>query len=341
MIKNNFIQNSINGTAVGDAWGKEMEFLTFDEIKHIKHPFPKKAYITDDTQMSLYAMEAILDNKETVFKNFIDNPNQLNANECRKTFMDYFIAFGADPKNNRAPGVACMTAIIKATHNHNTMVTGLEFTNWDSKGCGANMRNSWFGLLPYSKERIAYLSVLQAETTHSHPLALSSAIVTALIVKKIVEEGNIFSNRNGIENIAYICETARGYSYGNSSELVHQGLHELENFVNTKQHEYKNFLNSVEESNICFFLGEGWVAEEALLCAVGATEKYGFLDPQTGLQGIERLIRSSGDSDSIAAIGGAMIGASLPTTENVYESYINSMETEYQNRLNDVIKNLS
>jgi ADP-ribosylglycohydrolase len=334
------ISNSVYGLAFGDAWGHRLEFLPHDKIMIKPRPFPERPQVTDDTQMALYAMRAIISNSKRYFTKFYKDPSQKNADNVRKAFMDEFIHFGDDPDNNRAPGLTCMGAIHRAKANYKDMEDGQEFTNWNSKGCGANMRNPWFGLLDLSREQIAYLSVLQCETTHSHPLALASAIVTALCVKDVAKGLEYFQFLDGIDWIQKISSEAREYDYGRSTKNVVQGLDELIEFVESKRDAHYAFLVSDNDKDISLYLGQGWVAEEALLNAVGALERYGInKDVEGMLEGLERLVCSSGDSDSIAAIGGAMLGYNLDEDEEL-PHWENRLETRYQKELSVVIGKL-
>lgn len=331
------VENCVYGLAFGDAWGNKLEFLPHDRIMLKERLFPSRGFVTDDTQMSLYALTTLLDDRRWLFSRFMKNDSQVNADKVRVAFLKSFVVFGADPNNDRAPGRACMKAIHAATRSDNNLGDGQGFTNWDSKGCGANMRNPWFGLLPVSRERIALLSVLQCETTHSHPLALSSAIITALCVRDVVDGRGVFGSGDGVAWIKRLCDEALTYDYGKSSERVFDGLRELTAFVEDKQVLYDQFLVSDHNSDISLFLGEGWVAEEALLNAVGALERYGVLRNVDGfLAGVNRLVCSSGDSDSIGAIGGALLGANLIEGEKL-PAYENHLEVRYQGELSSVI----
>ena len=61
------IYNAVFGMAYGDAWGKNTEFKKFSQIALLAPAFPYgHALITDDTQMSLYAMKAITEHYDTV-----------------------------------------------------------------------------------------------------------------------------------------------------------------------------------------------------------------------------------------------------------------------------------
>jgi ADP-ribosylglycohydrolase len=66
---------------------------------------------------------------------------------------------------------------------------------------------------------------------------------------------------------------------------------------------------SKNSEDICELLGGGWIAEEALACALACVLK----SPQDYSSTVRRGANSSGDSDSIASIAGGISGAFLGT----------------------------
>jgi ADP-ribosylglycohydrolase len=312
----NLLKGAVYGLAYGDAWGKDTEFRSYKNIIQSATPFPDPAVVTDDTQMSLYAIFAIMHevsmNREALTGLHL---NETKRNAVRVLFADSFVEFAEDPDNNRAPGMTCMNALatyqkIKKLPTTDAM-TGMEGVIADSKGCGANMRAGWLGLLPIGEETIINLSVLQSETTHGHPLALASSVLTALTVRAIVT-GEIIPRQGhyynwALEKISDLESRIflRSNSAGEWNPNYEKGLTLLAEFIRSKKDQVSRFKESETTEDICSFFGEGWVAEEAYLCALMGAD-YCPLDP---VEGLERLIRSNGDSDSLGAIGGQFIGA--------------------------------
>lgn len=322
------IKGSVFGLAFGDAWGWPTEFMSYPNITvHGKFPFPANAIVTDDTQMSLYAMNPIFKNLEA-FKE-----EDFDETQLRLEFAESFVAWSHDPLNNRAPGITCMDAL--ATYEKSPRITGFEGANHHSKGCGANMRNPWFGLLPFSRRQVELYSVIQASVTHYHPLALSSAAVTALLVKDLFDEvivpgDTLFTHARKVTNDLIQLNSSHFYD-----PQYLDGLEELEEFLAANQYRMEEYLkSSVEEYDICEIFGLGKVAEEALLVAIAATDKY-----ENPVDGLERLVHSSGDSDSIAAIGGAFMG--VKHGYQVWPSdWMNRLESNYKAALDIVVANL-
>lgn len=334
------IRNTILGLAYGDAWGWPMEFMPYYKIEALRLGFPSEAVITDDTQMSLYTIRAMLkqynDYPSSALAAFVKNPSEANSNEIRKAFADELLVWMLDPDNVRAPGINCMetlTNLLAVDQSSKGMVTGLEGTNNWSKGCGANMRNSWLGLLPYSEDVVARLSVLQSSVTHNHPLALSSSALTALVVHGFVNDkiahGQVFDYVLEKTNELINSDTGWAVEYS-------EGLRDLYDYLKGSRNMYSLALQSDESRDVCSFLGEGKVAEEALLLAIFAVDKY----QDSPVDGLRRLAQTSGDSDSIAAIAGAFLGSA--TAAPIWpEEWFSRLEDRYSSELTETIDALT
>lgn len=311
----------------------------------MKHPFPLSALVTDDTQMSLYALRAIRTKlafePETLEDLHLDEQRR---NSVRVMFADAFVNFAEDPDNNRAPGLTCMNALAaykqyrRLARYDGTELTGAEGIVMESKGCGANMRSGWLGLLPLSEDAIINLSVLQTETTHGHPLALASSVLTALTVRAIISgeikphNGEYFEwalSKTQELQTRFIVTPVN--ASGDWNPNYGKGLVLLSEFLLSKKGVISRFKEAPVSEDICSFFGQGWVAEEAYLCALMAAD-YSPIDP---LQGVERLVRSNGDSDSIAAIGGQFIGAF-----EGFSTFPADWETRLESRYQDELKGM-
>jgi len=369
--------------------------MPISKIKETKPSFSEKSRITDDTQMSLYAIDSLYNLKPTLNK--LDDRDNLSFeewNDVSYTMASGFVKWLNDPRNNRFPGETCMSSL--AHLNKQGTYRGFEGSVLNSKGCGANMRNPWFGLLPYSDATIEKLSLIQAAITHGHPLALSSSVLTALTVKAInngeVVPGedrlynwvsqkikslladnqdsphispeynerhnhfwlSLFDSISGEDSSALKkWKELRKYSDDEHKEFSEWfpfyknyvlGLVELDRYWHSsKTRNGKSVKNNLKQlklnkhDNLCQAMGaEGWVAEEALLLAVAATDEY-VDNPEEGLR---QLVHTSGDSDSIAAIGGAMLGASAEKSfwDNTWLSYI---EYDYKDELDKTLVHLT
>jgi len=337
ITKQERIAGAIYATAFGDAWGNLTEFSDHHTIIKSSPTFPQNAMITDDTQMSLYGIQTIQSILPLVDKLQAEPNNEDNRDAIRLAFARSFAIWLDDKDNFRAPGNACLKAMreFKAFDFGGAATTGLEGTQPNSKGCGANMRAMWLGLLPYNTETIANLAILQSETTHSHPLALSSAALTALAVKAVFDGEVTPSYEGGLT--AWAVKTIKqflsnGYGYGSWNPVFIEGLHMLLPVLVEGHRKLSNFANTSMNLDVCSFFGEGWIAEEALMNALAVADVYS----EHATYGLQRLVYSSGDSDSIAAIGGAMLGTH---TGNIFPpEWVNNLEPRYKTELADIIK---
>ena len=335
------VRNAIFGSAYGDAWGYRQEFKNFETISLEQPEFPNKtAFITDDTQMGLTAMKAVLDNWDIISNITLNASNEEDFSRHMRIMFGYeFIDWQNDPRNNRAPGNACMTALYQLSST--TIRTGLEGTQYNSKGCGANMRNPWFGLLPLPEDKIIRLSILQAEVTHGHPLALSSAVLTALVTRAIFTgEVQIATGNNQL--FQYAVQKTQELLAAETNKLVPinprytVGLFLLSEFIDSHKEMVEDFGNNPIDTDPCVLLNSaGWVAEEALLTALVVGDMHG----DNPVEALRRIVYTSGDSDSMAAIMGTFVGASH--SEPVFpQEWENRLEPEYLQDLNSRVAHI-
>jgi ADP-ribosylglycohydrolase len=173
------------------------------------------------------------------------------------------------------------------------------------------MRVTPVGLLDVDLDTLAGLAQLQAGLTHGHPTGLAASELTAYAV---------FALRGGAtlpELPALLVERARSqrrvYRERWLGDLWQRpGVDTPEDFIARGWDECLAVLGRLTDAlddggDPCRFTGEGWVAEEALatalLCAVRHAD-----EPVAALA---RGATTAGDSDSIAALAGAFVGAAV------------------------------
>lgn len=334
--KNSQIVGALYSTAFGDAWGNPTEFASFHQNLAEAPEYPEHAEITDDTQMSLYAINVILNNQKLVAEYDIttdENRRKEIRDELRLKFAQEFTIWLHDPDNNRAPGNTCLGSL-QAFQSYRNPKDGFEGTNYQSKGCGANMRAMWLGLLPYTEQTITDLAVIQSQTTHGHPLALSAAAVTALAVNGIFT-GKVTPSKEGTLFHWVNKKVHELKNYSAWDENYTQGLEDLEPVIFNGLIAYNTFKTTDYYTDVNSFFGEGWVAEEALVNAIAVTDLYS----DNLVEGLRRLVWTQGDSDSIAAIGGAMLGTHLGPV-SITAEWTEHLEPRYKKEIADTTARL-
>ncbi len=294
---------SLFGLAYGDALGAPTEFLRVDEIARRYGPGgPREiegdpARVTDDTQMALAVGWALHEAPAPT-------PDVLAP-----LLRARFLAWAVSPDNDRAPGRTCLDAcanLSQAMSWQDATVTG-------SKGCGANMRVTPVGLVPgYDLDTLAGIAQLQAGLTHGHPTGLAASELTAYAVRVlrdgagVAELPRILRERCHSQRAVYRDDWLGGL-------FRRAGADSGARFITAGWHECLTALDRLDAAlaepddggDACRITGEGWIAEEALatalLCAVRHRD-----EPVAALA---RGAATSGDSDSIACLAGAFLGA--------------------------------
>ncbi|MEH0841015.1 ADP-ribosylglycohydrolase family protein [Micromonospora sp. CPCC 205711] len=293
---------SLFGLAYGDALGKPTEFLTVAEIVRRYGPTgPRElvgepALVTDDTQMALAVGWALHDAPAYT-------PEAVEP-LLRQRFLDW----AASPENNRAPGMTCLRACAELSRG----MRWQEATVAGSKGCGANMRVTPVGLLDVDLDTLAGLAQLQAGLTHGHPTGLAASELTAYAVRLLCE-GAALAELPGLLT-ARADAQRRVYRGDWLGDLWQRpGVDGPEEFIARGWDECRRALARLDAAlaapddggDPCRQTGEGWIAEEALatalLCALRHVD-----DP---IAALARGATTAGDSDSIAALAGAFVGA--------------------------------
>jgi len=268
------------GLAVGDALGAPTEFLSLPEIRRRYGPqgvedfkprrgLPPGSY-TDDTQMSIAVALGLLESADA-----LTNPEAVIESICRRFvwWLEEVV-----PQKRRGPGNTCLRGC-------NALSAGVPWREsgdrW-SKGCGAAMRSAPIGLVYRSRHDLLREVAYGASVcTHAHPAGVASGIATAFLVSRALD----------------------GVTYRLVAELL--------DFVGDISEEFNQRVRMVEEAlalppeEALPRLGEGWVGDEAVACAL-----YCFLrSPHDYKATVLTAANTNGDSDSIACIAGAISGA--------------------------------
>lgn len=304
MIPRDKIAGALYGVALGDALGRPTEFMNLRDIhkrfgKSGVMQLPRPALFTDDTQMTLAVSTAIW------------KARGLAPLEMTRTLRQAFIAWERrDPA--RAPGVTCLTAIRRMRYGKR--MSWVDATVVSSKGCGANMRVAPAAFVRNVPTALG-IAQLQAAMTHGHPVALVATELTALAVRWAAMDMPLTSLTDRL--LAHTVTQAKVDSYRSDwlGRLSRRWPASAQASMNYAYRECADALLDLRSllrrgdrpKDVCKILGGGWVAEEALVLGLYFAVTYRDNAPLA----ISEAARTGGDSDSIASIAGAIIGAGL------------------------------
>lgn len=284
--------------AVGDALGAPVEFDGLAGIRAAHGPdgvtgllpsgYGPPGLITDDTQMVLFTVEALLSDGEA------DRAEALHAAYLRwlrtqETVAPPPGATGLTARawlySARAPGNACLSGL--RTGRRGTLDAP---ANPDSKGCGTVMRSAPFGLDPRLRTpaEVTAAALAGSVLTHGHPTAGVAAAGLAVLVHQLLDGVDLR------DAVRHTVDHLRGLpGHDETTAALDAAIAAAEDGPPTAER--------------LVALGEGWVAEEALAmsvyCALAHPGPDGMRDA------LLLAVNHGGDSDSTGAITGNVLGA--------------------------------
>ena len=304
------IRGSLMAGAAGDALGYAVEFSSHSAIRarygvsgitKFALDASGKALISDDTQMTLFTANGLLN---------VDRLGAVPLRAITYAYIDWYytqVATKEDRRSTcwlsdisglyalRAPGNTCLSAL-------RAISMGYPAEN-NSKGCGGIMRVAPIALYGAVSGRmtideVANIAGGAAYITHHHPLGYLSAALFATFLYKVVPltpaEVKATSRALLLECLDVI---DRGYE--NALKREREYLRELTIRV----------LGLVDlqtgDAKAIGALGEGWVGEEAWAIALYSALRH--IDSVE--QAIITAVNHDGDSDSTGSICGNIMGA--------------------------------
>ncbi len=297
------------GGAIGDALGAPIEFMQYKEIvkiygasgvQELDIPCGQRyALITDDTQLTLFTAEGLLRSETrarrkgqertldgttvTLFRAYLRwlHTQGLNTPHWNKKDYDGWLIKVGRLHAYREPGVTCLTALGKGVMGR------LEIPINDSKGCGGMVRVAPIGLVE-DEENAFLLGMRSAAITHGVPSVYLSAGALALMIHFLIQGDEL---EVAIQKVLAVIK-----EQPENEEVVIA----LEAAISLAK-EGAPSIAQIEK------LGNGFVAHETLAMAI-----YAVLSYPTDFEAAIRLaVNHSGDSDSIGAIAGGILGAYL------------------------------
>lgn len=308
-------RGSLVGGAVGDALGYEVEFLSLKSIlkkygdsgiTRYTHRKNEEALFSDDTQMSLFTLEGLMNGIVATEAGSVEEI----LPSIKEAYLNWYKTQTLPPQPlpgswigrlkalwaRRAPGLTCMEAL-------STLSEGREVRNI-SKGCGGVMRVAPIGIFTgahphiYSFKDTAVLAGKAAELTHCHIAStLASALLATTVANCIMAES--------VDRMQLSCIVTGGLIMLRKYFPGHDD--ELRPFGGLIEKAMELAKSDIQEREAIRQLGEGWVGDEALAIALFAVMRH--------VDDFEKCVvcavNHDGDSDSTGAIAGNIIGAIL------------------------------
>lgn len=333
LIKKSF-SGSMLGCAIGDAMGRPTEFKTMDQIfasypngiksfddfhqeDFWKNKYGKKiAPYTDDTAMAKLVFEQLIESKK----------KNLSLNETMGNIAREFIEDMKNPLGwtapGRAPGNTCLKSVCRLEKRiASNEIEKYGFRWWDAQksnggGCGSVMHAFPFGLVFYDDlEKAEKWAVEHSKITHGHSISLAAcaamAVGTALSVQKknpdFVVEKMIEAAGRYDKKTADMIQEASVLAKENYNTLANRGVACIERARDLSAPIFEKF--------------QGWAAHDA----IAATTYIFVLTPNNINNAIYLGVHTPGDSDSIACMAGALVGARVGV-ENIPQNWKETVE---------------
>jgi ADP-ribosylglycohydrolase len=294
VIRTNRGRAAFLGLALGDAFGRSLEFVRLPTVRTLRVDMSQPRW-TDDTHMALYLAEACLGHGGA----------PLEEDRFGDLIGEQFSAWLDDPLTpSTAPGNTCLAGVRRWRQSRDWRTSGVA----ESDGCGAVMRICPLALT-FEGDDLTRAARISAVITHGHPNAVAAAVAASHMLRWTLEEG-----RFGEVHVQRTIEYLRGPA--KLAGTVDLALEEALLFAR------RDGAIWLDEASIAPGDG-GWRAPSALGLAVAAALRWGVtpaggVTVETFVQAVEKAARIEGDSDSVACLAGMFLGAAggievLPT----------------------------
>lgn len=322
---------SILAAAAGDALGRVTEFLSMEQI-YAKYPHGVRSFsdfknadfifdekgkmiapYTDDTRMALLVAQMLADASKHI----------LTCDQAMNNLAELFISDMYDEHGwawlLRAPGISCLKGVCELERRSKNKISYSSCLykpwTWRNKkpwwdvggnagGCGSVMRAYPCGLrfadCPEYAERWA---VAQSKLTHNAPSAHAACAAIAVGVAYAVQK------KEPQEIVNKMIESARKYDEV-TAKMIEKAI------------AYAN--DTTMPSEKVFNEFKGWSGHEAVAAAVYCFMKF----PDDAQKAVVFGVNTPGDSDSIASLAGALVGA---------RTGFNSLPKEWFEKIEDAV----
>jgi poly(ADP-ribose) glycohydrolase ARH3 len=262
------------GTAIGDALGARREgrgMSRSEDIVSLAEKLEQLIY-TDDTHMTIGIAESLIESKG------------FNGEHVAQTFIKNY---EAEPWRGYGPGPPIIFGMIKSGEPWDSAANKLY--RGGSFGNGSAMRVAPVGLLySHNLEKLREIAYQSSSITHSHELGKEGAALQA-------------------------CAVALALNTPSDGDIDKEAfLSKLQNFIQDQLYKEKvaqirELLGEQDKAKVVALLGNGIEAPRSVPTAI-----YCFLrQPQSYKDTVIYAISLGGDTDTIAAMAGAISGAYL------------------------------
>ncbi len=285
------------GVAIGDTLGHPFEgqlrerILSHFELDMFEDFVQKnknyfKTY-TDDTQLTIHTAKALID----------------AGRYDQNIFIKHYVNWLSDPPIG--PGYGCISSIRKLKHGISP-----EDASSNSGGNGTTMRIAPIGLF-FSKSltELKQAAIESSKITHSHPAASAGALVIARAIAYLLNKNpkNGFSHEEFFKTIIDPITNSGEEIWDEFIDILNRVKHSEELSIETGLIKFSQ-IGVKTPYFIQQYLGKAFVHPYTLSTVTCAL--FIFLKTQTDFKKcIFTLATAGGDTDTVAAIGGSLIGA--------------------------------
>lgn len=279
------VLGAVLAAAIGDALGHPTEFLSHQQIRSTYGPSGVTGFelwwerdgrrfapYTDDTQMA-----------EIVLRALVSHGREATLEPVMTAMAQGFAHWSVEPQGgHRAPGNNCM-------HGAGRLRAGVHWREAGAPtagGCGSVMRTYPFGIIfADDLERAEHWAVEHSRMTHGDPIALAACAAMAVGVALELQ------GRAPADVLASMVEAAGRHDAG-TARMAAQAVADA---------------HAGAEPEAVLGRLQGWAAHEAIAAAMYVAARHERDLPGALLEGAN----AHGDSDSIATLAGALLGARL------------------------------
>ncbi|EMD28034.1 ADP-ribosylglycohydrolase family protein [Amycolatopsis azurea] len=306
-------RGSLLAGAIGDALGAKTEFDSIDKIREIAGPdgitdlipaYGGVGKFTDDTQMTLFTLEAMIrahaqerrTGEEVHFARSVQMAYQrwlhtqgvdwarARGPKSELAEPDGWLIGHRDLFSRRAPGLTCFSEL--EAYGKSGVMGSIDRPVNNSKGSGGVMRAAPLALWSSERHKVFFAGMVSGALTHGHPSGYLSAAALAVIVHELLKGSSLLEGVKVAQDQLEWCRGAEEQreALDQALALAGQGGPPTPEKIET--------------------LGQGNVGETALSIAV-----YVALTTTDANAALLASVNHSGDSDSTGSVCGNLVGA--------------------------------